>query len=314
MPWFTIRTEIGAVNSTLRPIGDHEGHKGAVYALCVLDAATFLSAGGDGVVVRWRVEDPEHGEALIDAGEPVYCLAFDPEQGSVFVGTASGRLLIVDLASRKVTSESAHTKGIFRIQGTKDLGITCAGGDGVLSTWVWERPGVARPVRVRSVPLCEEKLRDLLLIKEEGIQAVACGDGAIRLLHSTSLNELAKAEGHAGGATSVTVHPSKPVLISGGKDGHLKAWRMDGTCVRSLAAHKGAVYAITHHGPSDHIVTGGRDAVLKVWDPDQLDPVARSVRGGGGHTHSINAVVSCGDLVLTGSDDRRIKRWRLLDR
>lgn len=294
----------------LQAATNYEGHRGAIYSLCALDERSFLSAGGEGIVVRWRTDEPDHGDAVIDVGEPVYSLGYDQAQGTVLVGTGSGRLLGVDLGTRKVVQAGQHGKGIFRIFQHGERALVCAGGDGVLSTWYRSDEDGQVHRRQRSIPLCAEKLRDIALLQGD-VLAIACGDGSIRLLRTADFNEVARAEGHVGGVTCVNQHPSKPALLSGGKDGMLKAWRLDGGPVHSVAAHKGTIYSVMSDPSGRYLLTSGRDALLKVWSADALDPVSRSARDRSGHTHSINAMIMCGDLVLTGSDDRRIRGWRI---
>ncbi|HNR54553.1 MAG TPA: hypothetical protein PKJ19_05250 [Flavobacteriales bacterium] len=294
----------------LQAATSYEGHKGAVYALCAVDEDTFLSAGGDGIVVRWRTDAPEQGEALINAGEPVFSLAYDHVHDLVLVGTGSGRLLSVSAKSRSVVEDGTHVKGIFRILQYGEHGLFTAGGDGMLGSWTWSDAGAGSYRKLRSIPLSAEKLRDLELFGGAEEMAVAAGDGTIRILRARDLNEVARADGHEGGATAVIRHRMKQALLSGGKDGHIKVWRLDGSLVHSVAAHKGTIYSVITDPAASYILTAGRDALLKVWNAETLEPTHRSKRDRSGHTHSINAMITCGGLILTGSDDRRIRGWR----
>ena len=295
------------------------GHNSAVYALAngLLDQG-FLSAGGDGLVVQWDLNAPEHGVVQARIGDAIFSLLQDPKRKMLLIGTGAGRLVLVDLETRaEVQVVELHTKGIFRILAYTDDHFLCAGGDGMLSTWAW-RSGETSETRygielMRQIPLCDEKLRDIALAPARDNVAVACGDGTIRLLETALFNELERFGGHENGCTSVAFHPKKPVLLSGGKDGNLKVWRMDGTGrnLHTLAAHKGAVYATTLDDRGRWIATVGRDSLVKIWDAHSLQPLFRSVRGRDGHTHSVNAAIWRGDSLLTASDDRTIRSWEM---
>ncbi|MBL7938071.1 MAG: hypothetical protein JNL43_01820 [Flavobacteriales bacterium] len=296
---------------SFHPNAIFQGHKAAVYALCAgTQPGSFLSAGGDGVVVHWRVDQPDHGEALVNVGEAIFSLCSLEERGLLMIGTSSGRLLVIDLRTRKeVQAIPAHAKGIFRICPLDPNTLACAGGDGALSIWRQSDDRTGPLNLLRRIPLCEEKLRDVALSATRERIIVACGDGGLRELDLPALNERQRFEGHDGGSNCVAFHPTKPVLISGGKDGHVKVWRPDGGCLVGFAAHKGSVYATSMDPTGRYLATAGRDALLKVWDANTLGPVHRSTRERSAHTHSINAVLWLGKTLITASDDRTLKAW-----
>jgi WD40 repeat protein len=167
--------------------------------------------------------------------------------------------------------------------------------------------------------LCDTKLRDLALPPDGAWLAVACGDGCVRVLDTDLFNEHATIEAHgtaamAGephGATAVAWHPHKPVLLSGGKDGHLRAWHATDRFrrVQDIAAHKGGIYRIAFDAQGARLATASRDKTAKLWDARSLDPLARLDLRAGGHTHSVNDVLWCGGAWLTCGDDRRVIAW-----
>lgn len=294
-----------------QPFAAFQGHKAAIYAICAGDQSdTFLSAGGDGIVVQWHVDQPDKGEALVNVGEAVFSLCLLAEQELLLIGTGTGRLLAIDLRTKlEVQAIEAHTKGIFRICPLDENTVACAGGDGALSTWTLN-DGRTKPLtQLRRIPLCEEKLRDIVRSLEGERVVVACGDGSLRELDLLTLNERQRFDGHAKGSNCATFHPTKPVLISGGKDGQVKVWHPDGGCLLEFAAHKGSVYATSIDPTGRYLATAGRDALLKIWDANSLDPIHRSVREKRAHTHSINAVLWLGNTLITASDDRTLKGW-----
>lgn len=294
------------------PFASFQGHKASIYALASggMDRA-FLSAGGDGIVVQWHMDRPEQGEAIVNVGEAVFSLHLVEERELLLIGTGTGRLLVIDLRTRKeIQAIEAHTKGIFRISPLNANTVACAGGDGALSTWSVSES--RSPLsQLRRIPLCEEKLRDITRSPEGQRIIMACGDGSLRELELPDLNERQRFEGHEKGSNCAAFHPTKPVLISGGKDGQVKVWRADGGCMLEFAAHKGSVYATAFDPSGRYLITAGRDALLKVWDASTLEPVHRSAREKSAHTHSINAVLWLGNTLITASDDRRIHAWAI---
>lgn len=299
--------------ATLKSAHLFQGHKAAVYALCAgAEPDTFLTAGGEGIVVQWHLDRPDEGEAIVNVGEAVFSLCLLAARQLLLIGTGTGRLLVVDLRTkREVQAIEAHTKGIFRITPLDDRTLACAGGDGALSTWhLHEQPAPALKAH-RRIPLCEEKLRDVVLSATGERIVVACGDGSLRELDARTMNEHQRFAGHEKGANAAAFHPSKPALISGGKDGQVKVWHADGRCLLAFAAHKGSVYATTFDPTGTYLATAGRDALLKFWDANSLEPLHRTARERSAHTHSINAVLWLGPTLITASDDRNVRAWRL---
>ena len=295
------------------PITSFQGHKGAIYALCLgLEPGIFLSAGGDGIVVRWHVDAPTDGLGIVSVGEPIFSLQLIVQGSILLIGTGTGRLVVVDLKTRRELQVlSAHTKGIFRITVLENDVLACAGGDGTLSIWRIADEPFSVLTLVRRIPLCEEKLRDIVLSSDRQRMIMACGDGSLRELDFPQLNERQRFDGHAKGANCAVFHPAKPVMVSGGKDGQVKIWHADGRLALEWPAHKGSVYATSFDPSGRYLVTAGRDALLKIWDANTLDAVTRSTREKNAHTHSINALLWVGDVLLTASDDRRVQGWDL---
>ncbi len=297
----------------------YTGHRGPIYCLAQGPApGTFLSASGDGRVVLWHTDRPEAGEVLVNVTFAVFSLCLLAGTGLLLIGTEGGALHVVDLASRReVRLFEVHERGLFRMLALPDERIVCAGGDGSLSIWATGSKGSLG--FQRQIPVVEEKLRDLALSPDGSQLAVACGDGTVRVFDTTLFNELFTLDAHPApigtpivqGASSVAYHPTKPVLLSAGKDGHLRSWRTDEdhALLHAAPIHKGTVYRMAFSPDGTRLATAGRDKCAKVWDADTLEPRARLDRAAGGHTHSVNDVLWCDRLLLTASDDRHILAW-----
>lgn len=286
------------------------GHKGAVYALCAGTEGHFHSGGGDGLVVRWQLDRPDEGELIADVNAAVFALAQSPDGRLLYIGDEHGGLHVIDLHLRKeVLLEQLHRKGIFRITPLADGRLLCSGGDGVLSVWTMENADV--PNVQRHIPLSDGKLRDHALSPDGARIAVACADGHVRVLDAVDLNERHTLPAAAEGASCVAWHPQKPVLLAGGKDGHLRFWH-SGEGFRplhTLAAHSGSVYAIAFSPDGTRCATVSRDKTAKLWDAGSFDALTRMDRAAGGHTHSVNAALWMGEALLTAGDDKRVIRW-----
>lgn len=289
------------------------GHKGSVYALCpAASPSSFLSASGDGSVVRWDLKNPENGITEARVGRAIFAM-YRADDQLLYLGDEDGGLHVVDLAERQeVQLERAHVKGIFAIKELPGGRLVVAAGDGSISVWTTGGEGDHPIALQRKIPLTDEKVRDLALNTDGSLLAVACGDGSIHILDSTDLNEHFTLPGHEIGANCVAWHPTKPVLVSGGKDGHLRLWRTDAEFqqLHAFPAHKDTIYRIAFNSDGSRFASASRDKSAKVWDGNSFDLLRKLDRHAGGHGYSVNAVLwADAQALLTGSDDKAIVAW-----
>ena len=292
---------------TWRPLTTFSGHRGSVYALHAGDRpGTFLSAGGDGQVVRWRIDQPDHGELIATVDEAIFSLHLLHDRNVLLVGKEGGGLHVLDLAGRREARLiEAHRKGLFAIIPLTNEQLACSGGDGAITIWETRTMDL-----LRTIPICEGKVRGMAVSHDGTRLAAACGDGTVRVFDTTDMNEHFTLEAHAEGAQSVAFHPHKPVLISGGKDGHLRFWHAgEGfRTLHAIAAHKAGIYSIAFSSPGHHCATASRDKSTKLWDAASFDLMQR-LEPATGPARSVNALLWKGDMLLCAGDDRLITGW-----
>lgn len=281
--------------------------QGPIYALIAATDRLWLGTGS-GMVLEWSPTDPERIRLVAQVPAPVFALGLAGER-SLAVGAASGELFFLSLDERSADQRLvAHANGIHAIVLLPDGRLATGGSDGALGVWT-ARSG--RWALERRIPLSEGKLRGLSVSPDGARLAVACGDGPVRLVETALFNETATYGGHEGGAYAVAFHPAKPVLMSGGKDGHLRGWsaREDGRAVVALPAHRSTIYGLAFDGRGAELATASRDKTVKLWDAMRLDPLERLEARTGGHTHSVNALAWLGADLFTAGDDGRLIRW-----
>lgn len=297
----------------MRTTATFTGHTAAIYTLAQAERpGRFLSAGGDGRVVEWHLARPDAGDVRTTVPKPVFALQLLPERDLLLIGNDVGGLHVIDVAARTERHLfEVHTKGIFRIVPLAGERVACAGGDGSLSIWSTASAEGGAITFLRQIPFGEGKLRDLALSSTGEHLAIAGSDGPIRIVDTRLFNEVHTLEGHPEGSSALAFHPNKPVLLSGGKDGHLRSWRTDQgyRALNAVPAHSGAIYAIAFDPGGRRFATAGRDKMAKLWDAATLDPLDRLDRAAGGHAHSVNALLWTAEGLLTASDDRTIRLW-----
>ncbi|QQR86524.1 MAG: WD40 repeat domain-containing protein [Flavobacteriales bacterium] len=287
----------------------HSGHRGGVYAVVKETRSTFLSAGSDGTVVRWQTGSATEGIAVAQLPRPVFSLA--QRDNLMVAGLDDGSVHVLDTATRAETRNlTLHSKGVFACAWTDNgARLLSLGGEGSLAVWHWPTMDLERQIL-----LSEAKLRCAAISTNGHWLAVSANDGRVHVLDTADFNELITLDAHEGGAYGLAFHPTKPVLLTGGRDGKLCAWKMDGQWKRVLEipAHQGSIYSAMFSPDGSRLATASRDKTIKVWDATSMDPLMKLDRSNGGHTHSVNALVWLSDqwLVSVG-DDKRVLQWYL---
>ncbi len=243
--------------------------------------------------------------------KPAYSAIFIDKYQLLIVGNSLGEMHMIDFENKKeIRHILHHTKGIYDFAfHVEDNVLLVAGGDGVLS--VWSLPDLEL---IRNIPLCEEKIRQLAISPDYNKIAIACGDGKLRVLDHSYYNEIATIDAHKDGCTAVAWHPTKPVLVTGGKDAHLRCWNIADAYKEVLAipAHFFAIYSIVFDDTGKMMATCSRDKTIKIWDAMTFDPLQRIEPGATGHTHSVNRLLINKQSLISCGDDRKIIAFEIV--
>ena len=297
-----------------RKIHEWRNHAQGVYALANgRFPNTILSGSGDRFVAEWNMESLLPEAFSVKMEQSVYAVKCIVEKQMLTVGTSAGNLHVIDLSAKtELKNLELHEKGIFDLVYLRDAELLISfGGDGLMAVWdinSWE-------LKLQFL-LGDGKLRRGRLNKDESLLAVACGDGSIRIFETAFFNELYTFEAHESGVNSLAWHPTKPLLISGGKDAHLRFWNTDDGFaeVRSIPAHNFAIYDIVFSPDAQFCATASRDKTIKIWDASSFDkPLRIDRKTHASHSHSVNALLwsDFDGRLYSAGDDRSIMVWEL---
>ncbi len=293
----------------LTRIHEMSKHAGPVYALAEgRSPGMLLSASSDRFIAEWNPQTGDASPFAVKLEEPCFALLFRMDAQLIAAGTGSGNLHIIDLNQKaEIHNFKVHSKGIFAIVHTHDL-IIAAGGDGFISVWHPESWKLLRHFAV-----CDDKLRSLT-VDGDRLYAATSG-GEIIVFDLPWLNELHRFHAHEGGCFTTAIHPSKPLIVSGGKDGHLRFWHKDENYrpVHAIAAHNFGIYGIAFSPDASMALTASRDKTVKLWSTSDFSVLARIERPKlPGHTHSVNSVKWLdNERFVSAGDDRRILVWKI---
>jgi WD40 repeat protein len=122
------------------------------------------------------------------------------------------------------------------------------------------------------------------------------------------IQERNRLKGNQGRVWSVNISPDGRTIVSGGTDGTVKLWNLDGTERAMLKGNQGNVLSVNFSPDGKTIVSGGDDGTMKLWN---LDGTERAMLNGNqGNVLSVNFSPD-GRTIVSGGTDGTVKLWNL---
>lgn len=295
---------------TVKKLHTFTGHRDSVYTLQPAAVnSIFFSAGGDGMVVQWSLENPDEGTLIAQLPNSVYALHFHQPSGLLIAGQNYQGIHLLDWQNkREAGSLKLNNTPIFDLQ-TAGNRLFAGTGDGTLFVVDLINLSVLDKIK-----LSEKNVRAIAVNTTSNELAVGYSDCHIRIFDLNSLTLKYEIPAHTNSIFTVRYMPGRSYLLSGSRDARLKAWGMkDGyTLAGEVVAH---LYAINHLDFSPdlkHFVTCSLDKSIKVWDATEMRLLKVIDKGRhAGHGTSVNRVLwtNHNNCLLSASDDRTISVW-----
>ncbi|BAZ27643.1 WD-repeat protein [Cylindrospermum sp. NIES-4074] len=120
------------------------------------------------------------------------------------------------------------------------------------------------------------------------------------------IREHNRLEGHVGAVHSVSFSPDRQTLASGGDDGTIKLWNLDGSLRKTLTDHHGAVRSVSFRPDGKILVSGGDDGTIKFWYLD--GSLRKTLAEHHGAVYSVSFRPD-GQILASGSADGTVQLW-----
>jgi WD40 repeat protein len=271
-------------------------HEGPVYGVAISENIAFTASAdktvksidlSTGIIQPFTVRSEV---------SPISLWAISPEL--LAIGYLNGEFYLVNPRTRNTIFEHCFTgEGIFCLYSFNDTELYIGLGSGRLAILDFVRMDWIYLEQIST-----DKIRAIAYDTDAHCCYIGAKDGELMAFDVSAYCVNDRWHAHDGGVNSLCL-TSTNLLISGGKDGHIRVWK-DQECVNSIPAHRGVVYGLIEVGA--YIVSCSRDKIIKVWEMESLKPVQKITF----HRQSVNQMAQQNaHSFVTASDDHRIAQW-----
>ncbi|KAL6649230.1 hypothetical protein ACP70R_013454 [Stipagrostis hirtigluma subsp. patula] len=296
------------------------GHRSDIRSVSLNSEDNLLMSTSHNAVKIWN---PSTGDCLrtIDSGYGL-CSAFVPGNRYALVGTKSGTLEVIDIASgSSIEAIEAHAGSIRSIVLIPDEDGTVGArgfvtGSADHDVKFWEYQMVQKPdsdskqltvANVRTLQMTEDVLAVSVSPNGKFI-AVALLDCVVKVYHMDTLKFSLSLYGHKLPVLCMDISSDGALIVTGSADKNLKIWGMDfGDCHKSIFAHADSVMDVKFVYKTHYMFSVGKDRTVKYWDADKFE-LLLTLEGHHAQVWCLT-ISSRGDFIVTGSHDRSIRRW-----
>ncbi len=298
-------------NVEIQKIHTYTGHKDAVYTIeAGGEDQTFYSAGGDGLVIEWNLNNPENGRLIAKIPASVYALQMISEKDILIVGQNYEGIHLINVKSLQEEGSLKLTdKAIFDIKTLGDLAVVAAG-DGEL--YFIDLPKLQ--VIKKSV-IAEKNLRTVLFVGQNRC-LVGTSDGQIITFDLETLEIIHEIPAHENSVFVLSKKEKDDTIVSGSRDARLKFWKDENLILdETINAHMYAINDLAFDPSGHYFATASMDKTIKIWDYDRrkLIKVIDKARHSG-HLTSVNKLIwsRFNNYLISCSDDRSISVWNVV--
>lgn len=221
----------------------------------------------------------------------------------------------------KYVSALKHHRGAITAlacpTGDSSIKVLSASRDKTVVAWIGNEKRTQDDLDVAKPLRCLEGhsdfVQDVALSNTAEFALTASWDKSLRLWDLKTGATYGKFLGHSKDVLTCAFSPDNRLIVSGGRDGKLKAWNVKGQNVFNLDkdGHKDWVSCVrfSPNAQSPLFVSGGWDNVVKVWNLQECRCV-HTLSGHKGYITSV-AVSPDGSLCASSSKDGTAKLWDL---
>jgi len=205
-------------------------HKKGVFDIKQVKGAV-LTAGGEGVLTRWSVEECRTMESYHLANQSIRSVEYCESRNEIAVGASDNSIYLLDADSLELKHriETAHENSVFSLSYFPASGRLLSGGrDAILNVWDVEN-GFAK---IESIPAHMYTINDIAFHPKGHIFATASRDKTIKIWDAASLRLLKVMEGgrdagHLNSVNKLLWDQDSSILASCSDDRTIILWKVE---------------------------------------------------------------------------------------
>lgn len=287
------------------------GHKDCIYSLLLLpNSDSFLSVAGDGMLVRWRFNNPEEGELVAKLPSSIFAISNSPIQNQVIIGQNFEGIHLIDIELKKEVKSLKLTQSyIFDIAFFENIIIVACGDGNVFMIDFFEFK------IIKNLQFSTKSARAISINSNKNEFAVGYSDNYIRVFCLKDLALKNEILAHSNSVFGLCYSPGFKYIVSTSRDAHIKLWDCENQYFLSndIVGHLYAINHISYSPDGIYFITCSMDKSIKIWDAitNKLLKVIDKSRYAG-HGTSINKLLWVDNQTfLSCSDDRQITEWKI---
>lgn len=280
---------------------EFRGHTQAIYTMAASSKpGYFYSAGADGMVVLWRVNEDD-GLLVARSEHPVYSIC--RTDNYLLFGSNNGLLTVLKSDNHEFVKQFKlgelpifdivkHAEKIYLAMGNGQIIVL----DNHFSV-------------VKTMALSQRSIRKIFIHKNE--KWVGASDGFLRLLNEN--DELVK-EIKAYEQSVFAIGGRNGTILSGGRDAVVKVWE-NNEFVKIINAHWYHVNDIQYNSTQTLFATASLDKSIKIWDAENFELLKVIERPKlQAHQSSVNKILWIErNRFISCSDDRTLMCFEIIE-
>jgi WD40 repeat protein len=287
------------------------GHRDSIYTLKTPNDKThFYSAGGEGFLVNWSVNEPDNGHLIAKVNNSIFAIDFVNNYTQMLIGQNFEGIHLIDLKTKKeIQNLKLENSYIFDIKVIDNLAVVALGNGNIY--WI----DIDKNSILHKTCNTDKSARTIAynpLLKEI---AIGYSDFSIRIYDIETKDLKNSWIAHKNSVFTLQYSHDFQYLLSAGRDAQLKVWNCWNhyELANHIPAHLFAINHISMSPDGKLFATGSMDKSVKLWDSQTfalLKVLDKSRHAG--HGTSVNRLLWLDNRhLLSAGDDKIVNLWKI---